>query len=65
MLEKFLMKVPSVAGKMEQFYQMIVEISLDGHEDLGGENDPDNVRINRSRYSLVKSLKHSEWIRRR
>ena len=59
------MKVPSVAGKMEQFYHMIVEMSLDEHEDLDDDNDPDNVRINRSRYSLVKSLKHSEWIRRR
>ena len=63
MLEKFLIKVPSVAGKMEQFYNLIVEMSVNGNEEIQDDNDPEFIRRNRTKYSIVKSLKHSESIR--
>ena len=63
MLEKMLLKVPKVAGKMEQFYKIIVEKSLTGEEETKDDNDPEIIARNRTKNSLVRSLRRSVWIR--
>ena len=65
MIEKFLLKVPKVAGKMEEFYKLVVEKSLKGEEEIKDEEDPEYIARHRSKNSLVRSLKRSVWIRRR
>ena len=65
MLEKMLLKVPNVAGKMEHFYNIIVEKSLKGEEETQDDNDPEIIARNRTKNSIVRSLKRSVWIRRR
>ena len=65
MMEKFLLKVPKVAGKMEQFYKIVVEKSLKGEEETDDDSDPEIVAQKRTKNSLVRSLHRSVWIRRR
>ena len=65
LLEKIFLKVPRVAGKLEQFYKVIVDKALKGEEETKNENDPEYIARHRTKNSLVKSLKRSVWIRRR
>ena len=66
MVEKVLLKVPRKAGKMEQFYKTVVDKSLKCEaEATEDDKDPEVIARNRTKNSLVRSLKRSSWIRRR
>ena len=65
MMEKMLLKISKVSDKMERFYKLIVEQSLREEEETDDDNDPEIVARNRTKNSLVRSLKKTVWIRRR
>ena len=64
-MEKMLLKISKVSDKMERFYKLIVEQSLGEEEETHDDNDPEIVARNRTKNSLVRSLKKTVWIRRR
>ena len=64
-MEKMLLKISKVSDKMERFYKLIVEQSLREEEETDDDNDPEIVARNRTKNSLVRSLKKTVWMRRR